>query len=59
MPSGSAIVAVVELVAVDGPKLTFSIEAHDGVDLISKGMHERLVVQRERSEVVPALRRRA
>ena len=59
MPSGSAIVAVVELVAVDGPKLTFSIEAHDGVDLISKGMHERLVVQRARSEVVPALRRRA
>ena len=53
MPPGSAIVAVVELVAVDGPKLTFSVEAHDGIDLISKGMHERLVVRRERNEVVP------
>jgi len=53
MPPGSAIVAVVELVAVDGPKLTFSVEAHDGIDLISKGRHERLVVRRERNEVVP------
>lgn len=54
MPPGLAIVAVVELVAVDGPKLTFSVEAHDGIDLISKGVHERLVVRRERNEVVPA-----
>jgi len=53
MPPGSAIVAVVELVSVDGPKLTFAVEAHDGTDLISKGVHERLVVQRERNEVVP------
>jgi len=29
---------------VEGRKLSFRVEAHDGVDLISKGTHERFVI---------------
>jgi len=40
----------VELLKVEGKKLTFAVEAHDGVDLISKGVHERFVINREKFE---------
>jgi fluoroacetyl-CoA thioesterase len=29
---------------VEGKKLSFSLEAHDGVDRISKGTHQRFVI---------------
>ncbi len=47
-PPGMEVTATVELVAVDGRKLAFAVEAHDGVDLISKGRHERFVINREK-----------
>lgn len=47
-PPGLEITASVELVAVDRKKLTFLVEAHDGVDLISKGRHERFVINKEK-----------
>ncbi len=47
-PTGLEVTAKVELIAVEGRKLVFAVEAHDGVDLISKGRHERFVVQREK-----------
>jgi len=47
-PPGLEITAKVELVAVEGRRLTFSVEAHDGIDLISKGMHERFVIDKLR-----------
>ena len=47
-PSGFEITASVELVAVEGRKLTFAVIAHDGVDLISRGRHERVVVNKEK-----------
>lgn len=34
------------LVQVDGRKLTFELEADDGVDVISRGSHERFVIDR-------------
>jgi fluoroacetyl-CoA thioesterase len=37
-----------ELTEVDGRKLTFSIVAHDGIDLISEGTHQRYIVDAER-----------
>jgi len=43
-PPGFEVMAKVELVAVEGRKLSFRVEAHDGVDLISKGTHERFVI---------------
>lgn len=47
-PPGLLIVARAMLTAVDGRRLVFAVEAHDGVDVISQGTHERFVIQRER-----------
>ncbi|MBR9911890.1 MAG: thioesterase family protein [Gammaproteobacteria bacterium] len=45
---GMEIIANVELVNVEGRKLTFSVEAHDGIDTISRGKHERVVIDHQR-----------
>lgn len=47
-PPGFEVTAVVELIQVEGKKLVFSVEAHDGVDVISRGRHERFVINREK-----------
>jgi fluoroacetyl-CoA thioesterase len=43
-PPGMAITTRVELTKVDGRLLEFAIEAHDGVDTISRGTHRRAIV---------------
>jgi fluoroacetyl-CoA thioesterase len=45
-PPGLEVTATVELLAVEGRKLTFAVEAHDGVDVIARGRHERFVIDR-------------
>jgi len=47
-PPGLEVTATVELIKVEGRKLLFSVEAHDGIDLISKGLHERFVINKEK-----------
>lgn len=47
-PPGLTVAVKVELIAVDGKKLVFAVEAHDGVDLIAKGRHERFVINKEK-----------
>ncbi len=47
-PPGLEVSATVELIAVEGRKLVFRVQAHDGVDVISRGRHERFVIDRER-----------
>ncbi|HBH35754.1 MAG TPA: thioesterase [Gammaproteobacteria bacterium] len=47
-PPGLEITALVELIKVEGRKLVFSVEAHDGVDLISTGEHERFIINKEK-----------
>jgi len=47
-PPGLEVTANVELIAVDGRKLTFKVEAHDGVDLISRGQHERFIIDKDK-----------
>lgn len=47
-PPGMTVTVDVELVKMEGRKLTFSISAHDGVDKISEGTHERAVIDRSR-----------
>ncbi|MEJ2509597.1 MAG: thioesterase family protein [Gammaproteobacteria bacterium] len=49
-PPGLEVTARVELIEVDGRRLVFAVEAHDGVDLISKGRHERFVIDKARFE---------
>jgi fluoroacetyl-CoA thioesterase len=47
-PPGMEVTATVELVEVDGKRLVFQVEAHDGVDVISRGRHERFLINKER-----------
>lgn len=47
-PPGLEVTARVELVAVSGRKLVFTVEAHDGVELISRGRHERFVINKDK-----------
>lgn len=47
-PPGLEVTAIAELVEVSGRKLVFAVEAHDGVELISKGRHERFVIDKEK-----------
>lgn len=47
-PPGLEVTATVELIAVEGRRLVFNVEAHDGVDLISKGRHERFVINKDK-----------
>jgi fluoroacetyl-CoA thioesterase len=42
------VTANVELLEVNGRRLIFQVEAHDGVDLISSGLHERVIVNKEK-----------
>ena len=47
-PAGLNVTANVELIEIEGRKLTFKVEAHDGIDLISQGTHERFIVHKEK-----------
>jgi fluoroacetyl-CoA thioesterase len=43
-PPGLTVTVDTECVEVKGQKVTFKVRAHDGVDLIGEGRHERYVV---------------
>ena len=45
---GATVTATATLTAVEGRKLIFSVEAHDGETLIGSGTHTRYIVSRER-----------
>ncbi len=47
-PPGLEVSVTVELLAVEGKKLVFAVAAHDGLDLISQGRHERFIINREK-----------
>ena len=49
-PPGLTVQIRTRLESVEGRKLAFSVAAHDGVDTISEGTHERHVIDRERFE---------
>ncbi len=46
--TGATIEAKATLIEVDGRKLTFKVEAHDGETLIGEGTHVRFIVDREK-----------
>jgi fluoroacetyl-CoA thioesterase len=43
-PPGLTVTVDAECVAVDGPRITFMIKAHDGIDPIGEGRHQRFVL---------------
>ena len=45
---GQTVTVDAELVEVKGRKLVFKVSAHDGIDLIGEGRHERVVVAWDR-----------
>jgi len=47
-PPGLTITVDVTLDKVEGRRLLFSVIAHDGVDQITEGTHERVVIDREK-----------
>lgn len=47
-PPGFTVTVEVEVVEVNGRKVDFKVRAHDGVDLIGEGWHERVVVAWDR-----------
>lgn len=47
-PIGFEVTAKVTLIEVDGRRLVFEVEAHDGIDLISKGKHERYIINKDK-----------
>jgi fluoroacetyl-CoA thioesterase len=47
-PPGLEVTATVEVTAVEGRRVTFSVSAHDGVDTIARGTHERFVIDKTR-----------
>ena len=44
---GATITATATVTAVEGRKISFNIEASDGVGIIGKGSHERFVINNE------------
>ena len=57
-PPGMTVTVKVRLDAVEGRKLSFTLSAHDGVDTISEGTHERHVIDVERFNAKVAAKRR-
>jgi len=47
-PPGFEVIADVTLIEVEGKRLMFEVEAHDGVDLISSGQHERFIIHKQK-----------
>ena len=47
-PPEMEIIARVRLTGVDGRKLVFEVEASDGIDVISRGSHERFIIDADR-----------
>lgn len=47
-PPGMVVTVLATLAYVEGRKLLFSVRAHDGVDQITWGTHERFVIDTER-----------
>jgi fluoroacetyl-CoA thioesterase len=50
-PVGLTITVKAELTAIESRKLTFKVEAHDGIDIISSGTHERFIIDRARFDI--------
>lgn len=47
-PPGLTVTVDVRLDKIEGRKLTFRLSAHDGIDKISEGTHERVVIDADR-----------
>jgi fluoroacetyl-CoA thioesterase len=58
-PAGMTVTVDVRLDRMEGRKLGFSITAHDGIDKITEGTHERVVIDAARFGAKVALKSRS
>ncbi len=47
-PAGLTVTVKINLVEVDGKRLVFDFEAHDNIDIITRGKHERFIINKEK-----------
>lgn len=47
-PPGFTVTATARLQQIDGRRLVFQVEASDGIDVVGDGIHERVLVSKER-----------
>ncbi len=47
-PMGQTVRAIAELTAIEGRKLIFKVEAHDEMEKIGEGIHERFIIDQEK-----------
>lgn len=47
-PAGIEVVAKVELIEIDGKRLVFKVEGYDEEGMISRGTHERFIIDKKR-----------
>ncbi|WP_244154261.1 thioesterase family protein [Desulfospira joergensenii] len=50
-PPGLEVLVKVRLVEKEGRRLVFEVEAHDSLDLISKGRHERFIINKTKFDL--------
>ncbi len=48
VPEGLTVVCRARVILADGPVVTFQIEAHDGFEVVAKGLHRRRVIDVDR-----------
>jgi fluoroacetyl-CoA thioesterase len=58
-PAGFTVTVEARCTAVDGRRVSFAVQAHDGIDLIGEGRHERFVVAWDRFKVKVAEKAKA
>lgn len=47
-PEGFTVVCKARVIHVEGPSVTFQVEAHDGVEVVARGLHKRRVIDARR-----------
>ena len=48
VPEGFTVVCRARVIRADGPVVTFQVEAHDGTELVARGLHRRRVIDTSR-----------
>lgn len=48
VPEGFTVTCRARIIHIDGPVVTFQIDAHDGTEFVAKGLHRRRVIDVDR-----------
>ncbi len=51
-PSGFEVTVKTKLIGIEGKKLVFEVSAHDGIDTITKGQHERFIINKVKFDLL-------